>query len=162
MSERVRIKRAKSEKTDTGEKKEVSKAMQSSKDRSIKSVGVKDSLLFFFPSFLPSFLPSSFSAFLFLSRKERKKRSNPHPKAGLTYRRYSSTGTWTCRNAVPEHTPRQTSLEVTAASMPARCRTSEIDPPHHQTQYRTITNRPQQQRRFQSLPDSVGLISRIG
>ena len=131
VSERVRRKRAKSEKTDTGEKKEVSKAMQSSKVRSIKSVGVKGQpafLLFFFPSFLPPSLPSSPSA------EKEKKRSNPHPKARLTYRRYSSTGTWTCRNAVPEHTPRQTSLEVTAASMPVRCRASEIDPPHHQIQ----------------------------
>ena len=90
MSERVGRKRAKSEKTDTGEKKEVSNAMRSSKVRSIKSVRVKDSLFLF----LPSFLPSSFSAFL--SRKG-KNRSDPHLEARLTYgtagtrvRRYST------------------------------------------------------------------------
>lgn len=76
VSERVRRKRAKSEKTDTGEKKEVSKAMQSSKVRSIKSVGVKDSLLFFFSSFLPSFLLLC----LPLPQQKRKKSAPTHTR----------------------------------------------------------------------------------
>ena len=73
MSERVGRKRAKSEKTDTGEKKEVSNAMRSSKVRSIKSVRVKDSLFLFLPSFLPSFLPPSLP-----SSAEREKTALTH------------------------------------------------------------------------------------